>query len=376
MGTVFIAPGHGRRPNGTIDPGAVGGGTNEQEAGDIFCRLLEDFLENNFEGFSLDRQPKGGPNFSGTIEVINEKGYSVSGEFHHDWSGAPRGGFGFHTNGDQRSLANLIHAHYKEEGLPTRPHMVNLPGSSSPPAIMTRTDYLTILWELDRIGSIEDWQPYVRAVGNGFAEYLKLSPKVSETPPPDADGGSNNNQVDEKVITLGDGMGNRTHLREMVKSWQRDLTRLYGSGVLGPAGVDGKFGPRTRTATLRFYTDHGLSASDSSAPRVGTRSRKVMEDALRRRTGFTFRHSDTLREGAGLRGQENLRPAVAEWQEAIMLLLGEDALGNYGADGKFGPTTREATRRAFQATGAARNPAANPVVGPNSRRAMQDALNR
>ena len=365
--TVFIAPGHGRTPNGNIDPGAAtaDGSKTEQSEGDIICGHVVDMLADRYSGVKMVRQAKGGPNFVETITFINKHGFSVSVEVHHDWRRAPVGGFGFHTNDEQRALANAIHRAYKELGLPTRPHMETLPGRDVPPSISTRTEHTTVLWETTRIGEVDDYERYAKAIVLGIGSYLGLEPRPAR-PPEQDDGDDDRDERDQprRYLTYGDR-------GDDVRSWQKDLIRLLGPGAI-PAGATGNFLGQTVNATVRFYDRVGLSPADRSRPRVGRLSREKMEEALKN-DSWSWRYSETLRRGS-------MGQAVDEWQRAVIRLLGPEAIPGYfnqtGGAGSFGPQTVEATRRAFQALGLVRVPAPDPVVGPRSRAAMGRALNR
>ena len=178
MVDVYISPGHGRRPDGSMDPGASDGhGNTEQSEGDTIARIVEHHLLSY--GLSVHRQPRGGPNFPGTITEINSLSPKVAITLHHDWSKAPRGGFGFYGSKSGKGLANHIHAAYKRHDLPTRPHMTTLPGKNVGPAVVTRTIPVTVLWEVDRIGTAIPHSLYALTIAEGIATYLGVDP----TPP-------------------------------------------------------------------------------------------------------------------------------------------------------------------------------------------------
>ena len=260
MNKVYLAPGHGRRPNGLLDPGAVGGGTNEQEAGDRIARQVESFLLGEFEDVEVQRQARGGPNFVGTRDEVNASGADVALELHHDWIRAPRGGFGFHQGGERERIADALTDAYREVGLPTRAHMRTLPGTTSEPGLYRGTPATTILWELDRIGTTTE--DHARAVAYGIADYLGLKEKAVRPP------------ASRSYVTVGDE-------GEAVREWQELL--MEKGFALPRFGADGVFGEETRTATLDAYEALGLTASDPSAPRVGSRSFSALRDYQPRR---------------------------------------------------------------------------------------------
>jgi peptidoglycan hydrolase-like protein with peptidoglycan-binding domain len=50
-----------------------------------------------------------------------------------------------------------------------------------------------------------------------------------------------------------------------VTELQRDLTELGYGELLGPPGIDGKFGPYTEGAVKQFQIDNGLKGKDGVA---------------------------------------------------------------------------------------------------------------
>lgn len=161
-----------------------------------------------------------------------------------------------------------------------------------------------------------------------------------------------------------------------VREWQAAL-REWDSALLPDFGVDGVFGQETVDGTLAFYDAAGLSASNRDTPRVGVKSRRYMAETLagdrdvRAPRNFEFSHSSLLRAGPGGRTVGSTGPAVTEWQEALKAWR-DSALPQFGADGSYGNESYRWTR-AFQRAAGIR---VDGVVGPQSRRAMEQALSR
>jgi len=180
---AYLAPGHGRHPEtGRIDPGATAGDANEQRDGDLICRAAERHLIDVY-GLTVYRQPRGGPDFRGTIPDIERRKPRVAVEVHHDWNRAPRGGFGFWRTDDQLRLCRSIQQHYLTAGLPVRRHMQHLPGTDQFPAIVRRTH--AVLWEADRIGAVTDHGLYGRVLADGIAAYLNAEPITEDVMTPE-----------------------------------------------------------------------------------------------------------------------------------------------------------------------------------------------
>jgi hypothetical protein len=273
MMDVWIAPGHGMTSAGRYDVGARAGDKNEQTEGNIIAGYVKEFLA-EFD-LIVYRQPLRGPNHSGSVRHINESKPKAAIELHHDWSGAPRGGFGFVMNSEQRRLADLIHEEYRRLDLPTRNHLRNLPNTSPPvpPSIIRNTEPTTVLWEVDRIGSVHDHALYAMAIGRGLARFLGLDPNetTSEEPLEEEEAPTPPSRTwTETLVENLPTLRRRTNL-SIANDMERRLQGLLAAaGVLaiGPNTVgerfDGKFGPSTEQAVMNFQRRH---------PHTGTNGR-------------------------------------------------------------------------------------------------------
>ena len=168
---VFLAVGHGRRPNGTMDPGATLGAATEQNQGAPIvaaaAQRLRDF------GVTVKAQKAGDPNFVGYTKAANDWGAGLAVSVHHDWSKAPRGAFGFwHPNSRQgKRLADSLYKAVESAGFPMRPSWHK---AHSQLHFLNNTKMPAVLWECDRIGSVTDHQGYGRALADGILDYLGI----------------------------------------------------------------------------------------------------------------------------------------------------------------------------------------------------------
>lgn len=87
---VYIAVGHGRRPDGKFDPGARGtdGRYEHHENHEVVAECVEALIRS---GVTLDSEDHGSagpedPNYAGSINRVNAGDYRCCVEIHFDWS--------------------------------------------------------------------------------------------------------------------------------------------------------------------------------------------------------------------------------------------------------------------------------------------------
>ena len=173
MTRVLIAVGHGRRPNGTLDPGAsAGGGRTEQSEGQRIGEALVPVLRG--AGVTVEFIPRGGPNWQGAADRANLWGADYAIELHHDWSGAPRGAFGhWHSFQPQAAwLADRMRDRLMRDlrwpirhGWHRARNELGWVRTCKMPAV---------LWECDRIGEVVDHRAYGEALARGVLDFLGI----------------------------------------------------------------------------------------------------------------------------------------------------------------------------------------------------------
>jgi hypothetical protein len=188
---VYIAVGHGRRPNGTYDPGATAGKATEQNQGDPIVQAAAKRLRDL--GVTVRAQRAGDANFVGYTREANEWDADLAVSVHHDWSGAPRGAFGFWYPGSTQGkrLADAIYRSVEAAGFPMRPSWHK---SHSRLYFLNNTRMPAVLWECDRVGQVTDHVRYGRALADGIARYLG----IALNPPPAT-------SVEDNMFTKIDG---------------------------------------------------------------------------------------------------------------------------------------------------------------------------
>ncbi len=127
----------------------------------------------------------------------------------------------------------------------------------------------------------------------------------------------------------------------------RVLQRALGKLDWAPGPVDGRFGPRTETAVLRFQVATGLAADGV----VGTATWRTLAQA----------HSGGLRRGAGYE-----TPNGSGRVRALQSRLQDRGLEPGPVDGRYGPSTEAAVARLQQAA----NLEASGAVDSRTRRIL------
>lgn len=286
---VYLAVGHGRRPNGTNDPGATAGSLTEQNQGDPIVRAAAAALR-EVPGVEVKHQVKGDPNFLGYTAEANAWGADLAVSVHHDWQGAPRGAFGFWFPGSElgKSAADKLLNAVDEAGFPLRPSWHK---EHDRLHFLRRTTMPAVLWECDRVGKVRDHEGYGRALAAGIlawgAEHKGLevpagpagkvesapaTPGPVPEPVPARDIGWTETLV-ENLPTLR----RRDSLKNSKASERRLQGLLAAAGVLelarnvnGEGRLDGKFGPSTEQAVRQFQGRQGLSVDGIVGPKTWT----------------------------------------------------------------------------------------------------------
>lgn len=237
---VYLGVGHGIRPDGRFDPGAVGGGWTEQTAGDIIvaeaARVLFDAgLDVRHEAFKSDL------NFYGTVRDANRWGADVVVEVHHDWSGAPVGSFGHWVSSAGKQVADAIQAAVGRAGFLLRPSWHK---KRDDLYILKHTHAPCVLYEVGRIGQSDlneerELKVMGRAIARGILDWAGVS-----APPPEKE--------DEEVLKQGDEGAQVAYLQRRINDAFEVMNRS------GRIAEDGDFGPKTAEAVKRVQNNVGF----------------------------------------------------------------------------------------------------------------------
>lgn len=167
MTKVYLAVGHGEKPDGRHDPGATGGGWTEQTAGDVIvaeaARRLRD------AGVTVHSEAnRDDPAFEGTVKNANAWGADLVVSVHHDWSGAPDGAFGHWVSDEGKRLADSIRQSVRKAKFPLRDDWHRERGDLY---LLNQTQAPAVLYEVGRIGQPElDSEAGLRRMGRAVAD--------------------------------------------------------------------------------------------------------------------------------------------------------------------------------------------------------------
>ena len=231
MASVYLAVGHGIKPDGTFDPGAVSrdGSQTEQASGDVVVRIAAKILEDNGVDV-VSEADKDDPNFYGTVAAANEADVDLAVSVHHDWNKAPSGGFGFWYPGSEggKKAADQIKAAYRRRQLPVRDEW----HKARSLYFTKNTAMHAVLWECGRIGeySVKELKTIGEAIAEGVAGYFGIDLKAQEE--------SNPHSPTVKTTARMLKKGAKGRDVAAVQALNKEL------GV-GSSAIDGDFGPKT-----------------------------------------------------------------------------------------------------------------------------------
>ena len=250
---VYIADGHGLRPDGTIDPGATAGSETEQNSVSVVRAAMVDYLRPY--PVSLMDERTTDPNYQGSPERANDWGADYFIAIHRDWVKGLQGIFGFWVSDSGMALADDLYAACKRAGLRMEPtwhqYRDNL-------RVLNATAMPATLFEIGRVGGTDfDDQGEREAVGRALAEGLlnHLGIPVNSTIKP---------ATGSVMFQIGLKQGDKN---EAVKAVQRALVTLHateGVKALPKYGPDGDWGDEL--SDWLGHTIHSTSTKPGDRP--------------------------------------------------------------------------------------------------------------
>lgn len=236
---VYLAVGHGLKSGGSFDPGTAAGSKTEQSEGDKIVKACADRLraagvEVRDEAYSDD------PNWPGSAEAANAWSADYAIAVHHDWPGAPRGGFGhWHEGSEGEELADAIYGSVEAAGFPMRPDWHKARSSLG---WLRRTNMPAVLWECDRIGRVSDHTAYGHAIADGILAHLGIgAPDTPDAP----------DSSEERRMFTGLKHGDRS---DLVEEMQRYLNQ---AGADPQLKQDGVYKDKTAAAVTQVVSREG-----------------------------------------------------------------------------------------------------------------------
>lgn len=177
---VYLAVGHGLKPNGTFDPGAVSGPVTEQTSGDVIVKEAARLLR--AAGVSVvDEAFTDDPNFVGSAAAANKWGADFTVAVHHDWTGGFEAhGFWYPGSAEGEKLCRAIIAQMKKRAIKVRDGSVK----GRDLYILRKTTMPATLIEVGRIGDPSiDTDAERRQMGAIIAEGVAAHIGVALDPP-------------------------------------------------------------------------------------------------------------------------------------------------------------------------------------------------
>lgn len=182
---VYLAVGHGIRPDGKLDPGAVDGKLTEQNTCDIIVSRAAKKLRS--WGFRVtDEAYQDDPNYVGTTKRANALKVNLVVAAHRDWNRGVRGVFGFHhptSEQGKKALHSIVNACAREGFDIARP-WVKARGDLY---LLKRTAAPAVLMEYGRVQDYNTGE--LLALGDhtaaGIAAYFGVKPGTTTLADPD-----------------------------------------------------------------------------------------------------------------------------------------------------------------------------------------------
>jgi len=263
---VYVSVGHGMRPNGTFDPGAVApsGETeydgNRDLAGRVAALLRDRGVDVTSEADSAHGLD---PDYIGTTDLVNAGGYDMALDCHRDWSEGSTAEVWplVHPAGATSNLyASTMVTYARTLGLSTAG-----PTGRSDLYFLNATTCPAVLVESGRVGTPRDVAGVAEALAAAIAQVLGVGPPAEGELPPVGPPGAP--PGDATIPPAGDfppwpgtlladyteGHGTAT--------WQGQMSRRGWAIV-----TDDAFGPASAACAVSFQAEKGLAVDGVVGP--------------------------------------------------------------------------------------------------------------
>lgn len=268
MTSAYVSIGHGVRPDGRFDPGAVdaASGAREYDGNRDLARQLTDLLRS--AGVTVtseaDQPPEMDADYVGTVDAVNAIRPDVAIDLHQDWSGGspddvwplvhPAGGVGL-------DWANRMIAEAKAAGLTTRG-----PAARSDLYFLNGTTCPAVLVESGRVGKPRDVPAIARALANATLSILggPAIPPEGPLPPSGSPGAPPGDQTSPPADQVPPWPGQLLQAGTTgpnVTTWQARMDKR-GWWI----AIDGAYGPESEGVCRSFQLEKGLAADGVVGP--------------------------------------------------------------------------------------------------------------
>ncbi|MGJ9381547.1 peptidoglycan-binding protein [Salipaludibacillus sp. CF4.18] len=265
MSKHLIIAGHGLQPNGTVDPGAHGSGTNESEfLREKFIPAMKKYAPDNMDFYTKN-------NFYGHQLAPSLKGYEQVTELHLDWAKSASGGHviiykDYSPDNVDKAIRDVVKNNVglrSGDGFSYRSDLYNLNTFASRNITyrLIELGFINNAEDMKKIrGNIDDYaKDLVEAIIGEKVEPVKKEVKQASKPKPTPSKPEPKKEVTGITATIQSTLNSRYGLSiavdnlfgnetkgALVKALQSELNRQTGANLT----VDGKFGPKTKGACV------------------------------------------------------------------------------------------------------------------------------
>jgi hypothetical protein len=265
---LYVSIGHGVRPNGTFDPGAVHTATgvteydgNRELAGMVTGALRAAGLSVESES---DMAPGTDPDYQGSVELVNRAGRPLAIDFHQDWE---QGSSALcwplvHPDGTESQriageiISSCVGAGLSVKGPTARSDLWWLNGTACP----------AILIEAGRVGTPRPVADLAAAIADGICRALGFGPILGDGQHPPAEtpgappGDATVPPAGEAPAWPGVYLVDRT-ADPSALAWQAQMVKR-GWAI----DTDGVYGPQSADVCLSFQLEKGFTPDSCVGP--------------------------------------------------------------------------------------------------------------
>jgi hypothetical protein len=267
MSSLFISVGHGVRPNGTFDPGAVHTqtGITEYDGNRDLARVVTDVLRaaGHTVTSEADAAYKTDADYQGSVDAVNAGAYHLALDLHQDWeqgSSALSWPLIHPSGGESLRIANIVNDHVAAKGMTTKG-----PTPRSDLWWLNGTECAAILIEAGRVGTPRPVPELGHAIANGINAALG-APSVPEGSFPPAQ----NPGAPPGDATIPPPGGHPAFPGTLLSDYTTGHGTATWQAQMGKRGwtisTDDQYGPQSASVARAFQQEKGLSVDGVVGP--------------------------------------------------------------------------------------------------------------